>query len=134
MVVRCNIVTLAILGFLDLKKHLIPNAILLGWIITLIFYIFISATPINPSSIVLSLVVVGIFFPLRQIVKCNAGDFKLYAIMMLIHEPMDSLWICFLSMIISLFPLASGNKLVPLALTTLFGYVTFLLLRLGEFI
>ena len=134
MVVRCNIVTLAILGFLDLKKHLIPNVVLLGWILTLIFILFMSATPINPSSVILSLAVVGIFFPLRQIVNCNAGDFKLYAILMLIHEPTESLWICFLSMIISLYPLTSGNKIVPLALTTLFGYVTFLLLRLGEIV
>ena len=134
MVVRCNLITLAILGYLDFKKNWIPNVILLGWIITMIFSLIIVSTPINPSSVALSLVVVGIFFPLRQIVECNAGDFKLFAVLMLALEPKESLCICFLSMIISLIPLASGIKYVPLGLTTFFGYVTFLLFRIGEII
>ena len=134
MVVRCNLITLAILGYLDFKKNWIPNVILLGWIITMIFSLIIVSTPINPSSVALSLVVVGIFFPLRQIVECNAGDFKLFAVLMLALKPMDSLLICFIAMLISLYLLASGIKKVPIALTTFFGYITFLLLKAGAVI
>lgn len=133
-VVRCNLITLAIIGYLDLKHNRIPNAILLGWVITLIFCFLLVITPFNPYSVFLSLAIVGIFFPLRRIVMCYAGDFKLFAVLMLALEPKESLCICFLSMIISLIPLASGIKYVPLGLTTFFGYVTFLLFRIGEII
>ena len=133
-VVRCNLITLAIIGFLDLKHNWIPNAIILGWLTTIFFGFNIVSIPVNPSSVGLSLVTVGIFFPLRRIVKCCAGDFKLYAVLMLTMEPSDSLGVCFMSMAISLIPLASGIKYVPIGLTTLFGYVTFLLFRIGEMI
>lgn len=133
-VVRCNLITLAIIGYLDLKINRIPNAILLGWITTIIFSFNLVTMPFNLSSVALSLVTVGIYFPLRQIVKCYAGDFKLFAVLMLMLEPKESLCICFISLIISLIPLASGIKQVPLGLTTLFGYVTFLLFRIGELI
>ena len=131
---RWNLVTLAIIGYLDFKQGRIPNAILLGWIATIITVFSIVGTPLNPSSIAASLITVGIYYPLRQMVKCCAGDFKLYAVMMLSLEPKDSLCICFISMLISLYPLASGNRYVPLGLMTFFGYITFLLLRLGEII
>ena len=131
---RCNLITLAILGFFDLKTGMIPNAILLGWIGTHIVNLSFSATHISLFSIAMSLLVVGIFYPLRRIVRSSAGDFKLYAAMMLIIDPIDSLYICFITMLISLIPLASGIKMVPIALTTFFGYITFLLLRLGEII
>lgn len=131
---RCNLITLAILGFFDLKTGMIPNAILLGWIGTHIVNLSFSATHISPFSIAMSLLVVGIFYPLRCIARSSAGDFKLYAAMMLIIDPIDSLYICFITMLISLIPLASGIKMVPIALTTFFGYITFLLLRLGEMI
>ena len=134
MVVRCNLITLAIIGYLDLKQRRIPNAILLGWFITIICCFILAATPFNPFSVVLSLVTVGIFFPLRLIVKCSAGDFKLYAILMLTLKPEESMGITFISMLISLFPLAGGIKYVPLGLTTFLGYVTFLLLKIGEII
>ena len=132
MVVRCNLITLAILGYLDLKKKWIPNVILLAWIATLIAISLLALTPINPSSILAALTIVGIFYPMRRMVECSAGDFKLYAIIMLASEPEDSLCICLISMILSLIPLASGIKIVPIALMTFFGYITFLLLRLGE--
>ena len=131
---RWNLVTLAIIGYLDFKEKRIPNAVLLGWIATIITNLSIVGTPLNPSSVAMSLVTVGIFFPLRRIAKCNAGDFKLYAVMMLSLEPQDSLYISLISMMISLIPLASGIRYVPLGLTTFIGYVTFLLLRLGEII
>lgn len=107
---------------------------MLGWIATIITNLSIVGTPLNPSSVAMSLVTVGIFFPLRRMVKCSAGDFKLYAVMMLSLEPQDSLYISLISMMISLIPLASGIRYVPLGLTTFIGYVTFLLLRLGEII
>lgn len=132
MVVRCNLITLAILGYIDFKKKWIPNVILLAWIATLMAISLLALTPFNPSTVLTSLVVVGIFYPLRRMVKCSAGDFKLYAIIMLASEPEDSLCICLISMILSLIPLASGIKIVPIALMTFFGYITFLLLRLGE--
>ena len=134
MVVRCNIISLAVLGYLDLKQKRIPNAILLGWIATIITCFILAATPIDPSSVAMSLVTVGIFYPLRRIVKCCAGDFKLYAVLMMALKPKESLCICFLSMLMSLYPLASGIKLVPLASVTFIGYVTFLFFNLGEII
>ena len=131
---RWNLVTLAIIGYLDFKQGRIPNAILLGWIATTITVFSIVGTPLNPSSVATSLITVGVFILLRRIVKCSAGDFKLYAVLMLSLEPKDSLCICLISMLISLYPLASGIRYVPLGLTTFIGYVTFLLFRLGEII
>lgn len=133
-VARYNLITLAILGFTDFKLYRIPNAIILGWVATILACFNIVSTPINPSSVALSLATVGIYFPLRRIVRCYAGDFKLFAAMMLSLEPNESLCICILTMLISLIPLASGIRYVPLGLTTFLGYVTFLFFGLGEII
>lgn len=122
-----NIISLAALGYIDYKIYKIPNAILLGWILTILVNCLNSVIPIRTNMVVSALVTVGIFYPIRQVVKCNAGDFKLYAVMMLTDDPFNILTICFISMIISLVPMAVGVKKVPLALMTLFGYVTFCL-------
>lgn len=122
-----NIISLAALGYIDYKIYKIPNVILLGWILTILVNCLNSVIPIRTNMVVSALVTVGIFYPIRRVVKCNAGDFKLYAVMMLTDDPFNILTICFISMIISLVPMAVGVKKVPLALMTLFGYVTFCL-------
>lgn len=132
MLVATNILTLTILGYVDYKIYKIPNVIIVAWLTTILVIRLICSTPITKVSIISALVTAGIYFPLRQMVKCEAGDFKLYAVLMLASEPINALMICFLSMIFSLIPLAGGVKKVPISLVTLFGYTTFLLIMKGE--
>lgn len=127
MLVVFTIISLTALGYIDYKVYKIPNAILLGWLLTILVNCLNSVVPIRTNMVVSALVTVGIFYPIRQVVKCNAGDFKLYAVMMLTDDPFNILTICLISMIISLVPMAVGVKKVPLALMTLFGYITFCL-------
>ena len=127
MLVVFTIISLTALGYIDYKIYKIPNAILLGWLLTILVNCLNSIVPIRTNMVVSALVTVGIFYPIRQVVKCNAGDFKLYAVMMLTDDPFNILTICLISMIISLVPMAVGVKKVPLALMTLFGYITFCL-------
>ena len=91
MVINC--ITLAIIGIIDFIIYKIPNVILAGWLMTnYILYKINSSTPISPESILFSIVVVGIYFPLRLVVKnCSAGDFKLFTALVLLHSVVDSL-------------------------------------------
>ncbi len=123
-----NLITLAALGYIDLKKFKIPNVILAGWLVTIIIENIISTTPITQSSIISSFATVGIYYPLRQAVKCSAGDFKLYAVMMLTDTPHNILIVCLISMFLSLIPMVCGLKKIPIAFMTLFGYIAFLLI------
>ena len=122
-----NIITLTALGFFDYKMLKIPNEILLGWLATIFVDYSISSTPITVSMIIVAIITAGIYWPIRQAVECSAGDFKLYAVLMLTDRPLNILSICLISMLISLIPMVSGIKKVPIALTTLLGYITFLL-------
>lgn len=123
-----NIFSLAILGYIDYKIYKIPNVILVAWVTSICVINLYSAIPLNAQTIILSGLTAGMYIPLRQIVRCEAGDFKLFAVIVLATGPNYALSICLISMLISLIPLASGIKRVPLALTTFFGYIAFLLL------
>lgn len=129
-----NVITLAILGVIDYKTYKIPNIVLMGWVLTFLIVSTIEAIPIKLQSLILCGVTAGMYFPLRQIVKCSAGDFKLFAIIVLAMDLHCALITIFISMLISLIPLACGVKKVPLALMTLFGYTAFLLLKRGSLI
>lgn len=126
-----NIISLSILGYVDYKIYIIPNIILLAWAVSTYVIHLISAIPISAHTIILAGITAGMYIPLRQIVKCEGGDFKLFAVIVLATGPNYALSICLISMFISLIPLVSGIKKVPLALMTFFGYIAFLLLRKG---
>jgi Flp pilus assembly protein protease CpaA len=125
-----NVITLTILGVIDYKTYKIPNVVLIGWVMTTLFVIQLGAIPIKTQSIVLCGITAGMYFPLRRIVACYAGDFKLFAAIMLAMDLHSALITIFVSMIISLIPLACGVRKVPLALMTLFGYTAFLIFTL----
>lgn len=130
MLVATNIMTLTTLGYIDYWYYKIPNVILVGWAMTIVSIQSINSTiPITTSSIVLALVIAGSYIPLRQIVKCSAGDFKLFAVLGLACGSHITLVICLITMLISLIPLACGAKKVPIAFTTLLGYTAFLLFK-----
>ena len=130
--VRLDILlSLAVLGIVDFKSYKIPNVILCGWLGTMVFKaIMFSVTPmITISSILYALIVAGSYIPLGQIVKCSPGDFKLFAILSIAIGITDMLTVLFITMLIALFPLASGIKKVPIAFLTFFGYIAFLLMQ-----
>ena len=124
-----NLCTLAILGYIDYTRYKIPNVILCGWFGTLICMDLISGAISNKyiESLVGMFIVTGSYIPLRLIVKVSAGDFKLYAVIAFAMGIDNMLCILFISSLISLFPLASGVKQVPMAFSTYFGYIAFLL-------
>ena len=131
MLSKINLITLTTLGYIDFKTFKIPNSILCGWILTITFIYLISTISFNINSLIGASLIILIYYPLRKVVKCNAGDFKLFAVLMLTDTPYRVLQVCFISMLISLIPLVSGVKKVPVALTTLFGYGAFLLTNIG---
>ena len=122
-----NVITLTILGVIDYKTYKIPNIVLMGWVITILTMFHLQSIPIKTQTLVLCGITAGMFFPLRQIVRCNAGDFKLFAVIMLAMDLHSALIIILISMLLSLIPLACGVKKVPIALMTFFGYTAFLL-------
>ena len=130
-----NVITLASLGIIDFVTYKIPNVLLLGWIVTSAFLVnmggTITITDIT-SRIGASLLVAGSFIPLRHIVKCNAGDFKLYGVLTVTIGLEKALVVLFITSIMSFFPLANGIKRVQLAFLTFFAYIAFLFFMNGE--
>ena len=126
LLILANVITLTILGIIDFKIYKIPNIVLVGWVITIFIMFRLNTIPIKTQSLVLAGLTAGIYFPLRQIVKCSGGDFKRFAVIMLAMEPYSALETIFISMILSLIPLVSGVKKVPMAYTMLLGYTAFL--------
>ena len=124
-----NLCTLAVLGYIDYARYKIPNVILCGWFGTLISMDLISGaiSKIFIKSLIGMFIVAGSYIPLRLIFKASAGDFKLYAVIAFAVGTENMLKILFISSLISLFPLASGVKQVPMAFTTDFGYIAFLI-------
>lgn len=130
-----NVVTLACLGIIDFVTYKIPNAVLIGWIVTSIFINNLGGTITiddNIKNVLFSLLVAGSFIPMRHIVYCNAGDFKLYGVLTAIIGVKNALIVLFMTCIMSFFPLASGVKRVQLAFVTYFGYIAFLIFISGE--
>ena len=129
-----NVITLTILGVIDYKTYKIPNIVLMGWVITILTMFHLQSIPIKTQTLVLCGITAGIYFPLRQIVVCYAVDFKLFAVIMLAMDIHSALIVIFISMLLSLIPLACGVKKVPIAFMTFFGYTAFLLLKNGSLI
>ena len=130
--VRLEVISsLAILGIIDFKSYKIPNVILCGWLGTMVFdsLMFSIAPKITILSIMDALIVAGSYIPLSKIVKCSPGDFKLFAILTIAIGITDMSTVLFITMLIALFPLASGIKKVPIAFLTFFGYIAFLLMK-----
>lgn len=127
-----NLMTLAVLGYTDFVSYKIPNAILCGWLGTLIFFYYLgSVTPRDIIPIMFSaLIVSGSYIPLRRIVKCSAGDFKLFAVLTVAIGLDNMLTTLLITSLLGLFPLACGLKRIPIAFITCFGYIAFLLMNL----
>ena len=126
-----NLSTLMLLGYIDFKSYKIPNVILCGWLGTvLILKIIESTTPgtIIPT-VIGALIVAGSYIPLRRIVKCSAGDFKLFAVLTVAIGIDDMLITLFFALLIGVLPLASGIKKIPIAFVTCLGYIAFLIKR-----
>lgn len=125
------LVSLAVLGIIDFKSYKIPNIILCGWLGTMVFdsHMFSIAPKITILSIMDALIVAGSYIPLSKIVKCSPGDFKLFTILTISIGIKDMSTVLFITMLIALFPLASGIKKVPIAFLTFFGYIAFLLMK-----
>lgn len=129
MPILLNIISLATLGYIDLKTYKIPNAILMGWTLAIISNHVICSIPLSIHTLISAFLTAGMYIPLRQVVKCSGGDFKLFAVIMLATGPTSALIICLISMTISLIPLACGLKRVPIAFLTFLAYTAFLLLK-----
>lgn len=125
------LLSLAMLGIIDFKSYKIPNVILCGWLGTIVVDdLLFSITPkITITSMMGAIIVAGSYIPLRQIVKCSPGDFKLFAILSIAIGATNMSTVLFITMLIALFPLASGIKKVPIAFLTFFGYIAFLLMQ-----
>ena len=134
MIRLVNTITLAALGLIDFKSYKIPNVVLCGWLGTILYIFNLECT--TPSSIIPrilgALIVTGSYIPLRRIVKCSAGDFKLFAVMVVAVGADDMLNTLMITLITCLFPLASGVRKVPVAFVTYFGYIAFLLISMEE--
>ena len=64
-------------------------------------------------------------------VKVSAGDMKLFSLLMNFLGREKGLYIIFISLIISIFPLLRGVKKVPIAFCSLLGLIAFLLFGKG---
>lgn len=126
-----NIITLAFIGYIDYASYKIPNVILCGWLWTFLYISLNGTTPFISliSTFLVSLLVAGSFIPLSHVVKCSAGDFKLFGMLSATMGFKDTLWIILISSTYSVFLFASGVKKVPLGFLTFFGYIVFLFLR-----
>lgn len=112
-----NLISLAVIGYIDYMRFKIQNVILIGWIATFIVINQMYSTNIciNPSEIIASTFVAGSIIPLRRIVKCHAGDFKLYGILTATMELKDKAIILLTHLYISMFPMVKGVKMSLLA-------------------
>lgn len=132
---KINFLTLAVLGYIDYVRFKIPNVIICGWLGTFFIIKILSSSPTNFYTLITTLIastlVTGSYFPLHHIVKCNAGDFKLFGVLTAINGLDDTLWIILITISFSVFPFAIGIKKIQIASYTFFGYIAFLFLRRG---
>ena len=78
-------------------------------------------------SLVVFVLTQVLFFLLSKFVKFYAGDRKLFGLVFYMMGINSGLWIIFISLILSLFPLSFGVKQVPMAVFVLSGYIAFCL-------
>lgn len=126
-----NLGTLVLLGYIDFVSYKIPNVILCGWLGTvMILKDYRYTTPIEIFLTVIGvLIATGSYIPLRRIVRCSAGDFKLFAVLTVAMGIDDMLTILIITLLITTLPLVCGVRKVPVAMTTGLGYIAFLLSR-----
>lgn len=126
-----NLCTLILLGYVDFKSYKIPNVVLCGWlgtILTMYLIIGYCTTPrIIIPTVIGSLIVTGSYIPLRRIVKCSAGDFKLFAVLTVAIGVDNMLAVLTITLLIGLLPLVYGVKKIPIAFVTCLGYIAFLI-------
>ena len=131
LLLMINIITLAFIGYIDYASYKIPNVILCGWLWTFLYISLNGTTPFTSliPTLLVSALVTGSFIPLSHVVKCSAGDFKLFGMLTATMGLEDTLWIVVITLSFSFFPFASGIKKVPLGFLTFFGYIVFLFFR-----
>ena len=127
-----NLCSLATLGYIDYKIYKIPNVILCGWLGTTIALTKLGCvTPRDiHETVMVVCMVTGSYIPLRRIARCNAGDFKLFAVLTLVSGVDCMLTTLFITLLITLLPFSCGVEKVPIAFTTYFGYIAFLLMHM----
>lgn len=132
-IIIINVFTLAALSLTDIVSFKIPNVILVGWLGTLVFLKLLSFNgiilKITIHIMIGIIVVTGSYISLSRIVKCSAGDFKLYFVLAFGLGLENMMIVLFISACISLFPLLCGIKKIPMAIMTYFGYIAFLLMK-----
>lgn len=124
-----NLISLACIAYIDYKRYKIPNVLICGWILTLTHLASqngVTNMVAISKTLIASLLVAGLYFPLRQIVNCNAGDFKLFGGLTASLGLSNALKVIFISLSFSIFPFASGMKKIPIGFLSFIGYVTFL--------
>lgn len=124
-----NLISLASIAYIDYKRYKIPNVLICGWMLTLTHLASQNGVTNMVSiskTLIASLLVTGLYFPLRQIVNCNAGDFKLFGGLAVSLGLSNALKVIFISLSFSVFPFASGMKKIPIGFLSFIGYVTFL--------
>ena len=124
-----NIISLATLGYIDLKTYKIPNELLIAWLLAIACNSLICSIPLSIPTLIIALCTAGIYIPLRHVVRCGAGDFKLFAVIVLAIGPHETLTLCLISMLLTLIPLACGVKRIPLAFVTFLAYTAFLFIK-----
>ncbi len=78
-------------------------------------------------SLVVFILIQVLFYLLSKFIKFYAGDRKLFGLVFYMMGINAGLWILFISLILSLFPLSFGVKKVPMAVFVLSGYIAFCL-------
>lgn len=131
-----NVITLAVIGYIDYASYKIPNVVICGWLCTIVALKINRSTPISSETtmyivhtLLVSLLVAGSFIPLSHVVECNAGDFKLFGMLVATKGLEDTLLIILISLSYSIFPFAGGVKKIPIGFLTFFGYIAFLIFR-----
>ena len=124
-----NLSTLILLGYIDFVTFKIPNVVLCGWLGTcILFHLIGCTTPQDIDSSIIGIVIVaGSYFLLKRIVSCSAGDFKLFAVLIVAIGLDNMITTLTITLLISLYPLVCGVKRNPLAFTACLGYIAFLL-------
>ena len=123
-----------LLAYFDLKFYKIPNIIIVLSELTRISILSISHIDIVSIMIRTSsnyIVFFLLYLLLTPMVKVSAGDMKLFSLLMNFLGREKGLYIIFISLIISIFPLLRGVKKVPIAFCSLLGLIAFLLFGKG---
>lgn len=130
-------ITICVLAYYDYKYYRIPNVIinfnlLFNYLTYPVVNNFkIESIKIYVFNIGMYILLQTLFFLLSKIVKFYAGDRKLIGLVFYMVGFDNGIWILFVSLLLSLYPLSLGIKKIPMALFILSGYIAFYLLKIN---